>query len=135
MSLPMIGGLMLAAALYAIGVRRLARRQIHWSPATGAHSTSGAVKATWGATGWERGKLGYPTSDYTCGLKDGGCFQHFQGGDIHWSSATGAWCRPARTTRSASCPWTSSSTRSAGRRRPIDRRGATYGGPPAARNG
>lgn len=61
--------------------------QIHWSPTTGAWATSGAVKDAWGATGWENGKLGYPTSELVCGIRDGGCFQHFEGGDVHVSKA------------------------------------------------
>ncbi|MGY1917288.1 LGFP repeat-containing protein, partial [Blastococcus sp. SYSU DS0973] len=28
--------------------------------------------------------------DTTCGLRDGGCFQHFEGGSVYWSPATGA---------------------------------------------
>lgn len=61
--------------------------QIHWSPATGAWVTAGAVKDAWGATGWENGKLGYPTGALTCGLRENGCFQHFEGGDVHVSAA------------------------------------------------
>ena len=63
---------------------------IHYSPATGAHGTSGPVRATWGSLGYERGKLGYPTTNEICGLSNGGCYQSFQGGDIHYSPATGA---------------------------------------------
>ncbi|MCF6737738.1 LGFP repeat-containing protein, partial [Blastococcus sp. KM273129] len=44
----------------------------------------------WAAAGWERGALGYPVGDTTCGLRDGGCFQHFQGGSVYWSPGTGA---------------------------------------------
>jgi uncharacterized protein with LGFP repeats len=63
---------------------------IHWSPATGAFATSGAIRATWASLGNEKGKLGYPTGMEICGLTGGGCYQRFQGGSIHWSSATGA---------------------------------------------
>ncbi len=64
--------------------------QVHWTKATGAHATQGAVNTAWGRTGWEKGVLGYPASDLTCGLKDSGCVQSFQGGNIYWSPATGA---------------------------------------------
>jgi len=64
--------------------------RIHWSRATGAHITRGGILAAWAASGYERGVLGYPTSDETGGLKDGGSYQTFQGGIIHWSPATGA---------------------------------------------
>ena len=67
---------------------------IHWSPASGARATRGAIGRAWGAQGWERGFLGYPTSDEICGLPDRGCFQLFQGGSIYWSPASGA--RPVR---------------------------------------
>ncbi|MGY1741426.1 MULTISPECIES: LGFP repeat-containing protein, partial [unclassified Blastococcus] len=63
---------------------------VHWSPASGAHATFGAIRDAWGRTGWEFGRLGYPTTDENCGLRGGGCWQGFQGGVVHWSPATGA---------------------------------------------
>jgi hypothetical protein len=63
---------------------------IHWSPATGAQITTGAILATWSRQGAQNGRLGYPTRAATCGLRGGGCGQAFQGGWIHWSPATGA---------------------------------------------
>ncbi|NNG20610.1 hypothetical protein HJ590_13785 [Naumannella sp. ID2617S] len=63
---------------------------IYWSPATGAHPVWGEIYKAYAAQGWERGTLGYPTSDENCGLKDKGCVQGFQGGVILWSPATGA---------------------------------------------
>ena len=63
---------------------------IIWSPATGAHVSTGAIRALWGATGFEGGALGYPTTDVVGGLRDGGVYQNYQGGAIIWSPATGA---------------------------------------------
>jgi hypothetical protein len=63
---------------------------IYWSPATGPHAVGGAIRDAWGRLGWERGRMGYPTSDERCGLRDGGCFQRFQGGSVYWSPASGA---------------------------------------------
>ncbi|MHA7262598.1 D-alanyl-D-alanine carboxypeptidase family protein [Arthrobacter sp. TMN-37] len=63
---------------------------IHWSSATGAHPTWGTIRDAWARTGWEGGKLGYPTGSEVCGLRGGGCYQNFQGGSIDWSPATGA---------------------------------------------
>ncbi|ACL42398.1 LGFP repeat protein (plasmid) [Pseudarthrobacter chlorophenolicus A6] len=63
---------------------------IHWSAASGAHITKGAIRSAWGVKSYERGVLGYPTSDEIKGLKNGGAYQTFQGGAIHWSAATGA---------------------------------------------
>ncbi|CAN7237616.1 hypothetical protein LJR078_000998 [Arthrobacter sp. LjRoot78] len=66
------------------------RGQIHWSPATGAHPTTGAIGTAWAAQGWENGKLGYPVSNEATGLTGGGAYQAYQRGQIHWSPATGA---------------------------------------------
>ncbi|WP_432557511.1 PQQ-dependent sugar dehydrogenase [Granulicoccus sp. GXG6511] len=63
---------------------------IYWSPATGGRFTRGLIRDQWAGQGWESGLLGYPTTDEICGLTRGGCFQHFQGGSIYWSPATGA---------------------------------------------
>lgn len=64
---------------------------IHWTPAyADAHYTTGAISERWRALGSERGVLGYPRRDEMGGLKDGGAYQLFQGGSIHWTSATGA---------------------------------------------
>ncbi|CCH86172.1 exported protein of unknown function; putative LGFP repeats [Modestobacter italicus] len=63
---------------------------VHWSPRTGPRITEGAIRDAWGAQGWERGGLGYPTTEAACGIRDGGCFQVFQGGSVYWSRGTGA---------------------------------------------
>ncbi|HEV7212480.1 MAG TPA: S8 family serine peptidase [Blastococcus sp.] len=63
---------------------------IYWSPTTGAHAVGGAIRGRWAAGGWETSWLGLPTTDVFCGLRGGGCGQHFQGGSIYWSPATGA---------------------------------------------
>ena len=63
---------------------------IHWSPASGAHPTWGGIQNSWGEHNYERGKLGYPITNERCGLPNGGCYQRFQGGTIHWSPASGA---------------------------------------------
>ena len=36
---------------------------VYWSPKTGARSLVGAVRSRWASLGWERGRLGYPTTD------------------------------------------------------------------------
>lgn len=60
---------------------------IYWSKATGAHTVRGAILALWGQLGWENG-LGFPTTDDS--PAKGGFYNHFQGGSIYWSPATGA---------------------------------------------
>lgn len=70
-------------------LQRFQRGSIYWS-ANGAYWTRGAIRDSWGANGWETGKLGYPTSDEQCWIA-GGCFQTFTGGSIYWSPSSGAW--------------------------------------------
>ncbi|MGY5886085.1 LGFP repeat-containing protein, partial [Modestobacter lacusdianchii] len=63
---------------------------LYWTAATGAHFTRGSIRALWGAVGWENGLLGYPTGDEICGIRNGGCYTHFQGGSIYWTPTGGA---------------------------------------------
>ncbi|ASN51098.1 transglycosylase SLT domain-containing protein [Sinomonas sp. R1AF57] len=63
---------------------------IMWSPTTGAHESSGGIRAAWQRRGFENGYLGYPTTDEIRGLRDGGVYQMYQGGAIIWSPKTGA---------------------------------------------
>jgi uncharacterized protein with LGFP repeats len=51
---------------------------------------SGAIRDAWARQGWENGRLGYPMGNAFCGLRGGGCGQHFAQGTIYWSPATGA---------------------------------------------
>ncbi|MGN8131794.1 LGFP repeat-containing protein, partial [Paenarthrobacter sp. 22069] len=63
---------------------------IIWSPATGAHVSLGAIRSIWASTGYESGRLGYPTSDEYATGGDGGVAQNYQGGVIH-VSRTGSY--------------------------------------------
>ena len=63
---------------------------VYWSPATGAFSVHGAIRDRWASLGWERGSLGYPTSDEG-DLAGGGRVSSFQHGRIAWTAAKGAW--------------------------------------------
>jgi uncharacterized protein with LGFP repeats len=62
----------------------------YWSPGTGAQVVKGAILQQWAALGWETGRLGYPTGEEVCGLKDSGCYQLFSNGAMYWSAASGA---------------------------------------------
>jgi uncharacterized protein with LGFP repeats/glucose/arabinose dehydrogenase len=63
---------------------------IYWSPATDAWEIGGAIRGLWGALGWEKSALGYPTTNES-GTPDGiGRFNHFQQGSIYWTPALGA---------------------------------------------
>ncbi|MCA0146874.1 L,D-transpeptidase family protein [Blastococcus sp. LR1] len=63
---------------------------IYWTSATGAHQVGGAIRGAWGALGWETGRLGFPTTSETATPTRPGAYNHFQGGSIIWSPATGA---------------------------------------------
>jgi uncharacterized protein with LGFP repeats len=58
---------------------------IYWSPNTGAHDVSGFIREAWAndGLGWERGTLGYPTSDPASMPGSSTAFQDFQGGSIY----------------------------------------------------
>ena len=60
-----------------------------WSPASGAHVSTGATRGAWMLTGFENGILGYPTSDEV--PVNGGVMQSYQGGAIYWTPALGAF--------------------------------------------
>jgi len=62
---------------------------IYWTPTTGAHEVHGAIRAAWAKQGWERGTLGYPTSNE---LAAGGKARrsNFEGGFIDWTPQRGA---------------------------------------------
>ena len=61
---------------------------ITWSPTAGAHPTGGEIRRAWAATGYENGRLGYPTRNETCTTTTR-CSQTFQGGTITWTPTTG----------------------------------------------
>ena len=59
-------------------------RSIYWTRATGAHLIYGAIRAKWATMGWERGRVGYPTTDEYA--VTGGRRNDFQHGSITWAS-------------------------------------------------
>jgi uncharacterized protein with LGFP repeats len=61
---------------------------IYWTPATGAHEVHGAIRDRWASLGWERSRLGYPTSDELVWAGTGRV-SRFQGGSIYWSPIFG----------------------------------------------
>ena len=52
----------------------------------------GSIRAKWAAQGWERGPLGYPTSDESPNhdIRNAGRYNRFQKGHLSWTPATGA---------------------------------------------
>ena len=64
---------------------------IYWTARTGAHELHGAIRAKWASLGWERGKLGYPTSDehdFPAG-GSGARRSDFEHGRIEWTARGG----------------------------------------------
>ncbi len=62
---------------------------LFWSARTGAHPVWGAMLGRYAGEPFENGRLGYPTSGEFCGLRDGGCGQRFQGGNIYYHPSAG----------------------------------------------
>ena len=63
---------------------------IYWTPSTGGHEVHGTIREKWSSLGWEKGFLGYPTTDEISTGSLGGRYSDFQGGSIYWSPRTGA---------------------------------------------
>lgn len=61
-------------------------RSIYYYPGIGSHEVHGGIRATWASLGWERSRLGYPTSDEFA--ITGGRRNDFQHGYITWSAVT-----------------------------------------------
>ena len=62
---------------------------IYWSPSTGAHAVQGDIRTRWAAGGWERGLLGYPTSDELVTADRRGLYTTFQRGSVYWTPSGG----------------------------------------------
>ncbi len=63
---------------------------IYWTPATGAHEVHGSIRAKWASLGWECSFLGFPLTDESTTPDGVGRYNHFQGGSVYWTPATGA---------------------------------------------
>lgn len=57
---------------------------IFWHPQLDAHVVDGDINRVWRQNAAENGFLGYPMMSQQCGIREGGCWQKFQGGDIFW---------------------------------------------------
>ncbi|SDK29285.1 LGFP repeat-containing protein, partial [Actinopolyspora mzabensis] len=66
---------------------------IYWSEQTGAHTIQGAIRDKWASMGWERGPLGYPTTDEQSAADGKGRYNEFAGSDggAIYSASEGAW--------------------------------------------
>ncbi|WP_052030658.1 alpha/beta hydrolase-fold protein [Rhodococcus triatomae] len=64
---------------------------IYWSPTTGANGVQGLIMGKYGEMGYENSWLGFPRSSERGPIRDNGRFNEFEGGNIYWSPASGAW--------------------------------------------
>lgn len=62
---------------------------ITYSKQTGAKVMTTTMLNKWKSLGWERSTAKLPTKAMKCGLKNGGCYQQFEGGKLHWSKKSG----------------------------------------------
>lgn len=66
---------------------------IYWTRPHGAHAVEGGIRATWAASGWEQGPLGYPVTDKLVTDDGAGRYNEFsrsEGAVVVWSPETGA---------------------------------------------
>ncbi|MBL8208728.1 MAG: M4 family metallopeptidase, partial [Blastocatellia bacterium] len=63
---------------------------IYWTAATGAHEVHGSIRSKWASLGWECSFLGFPLTDESRTPDGVGRYNHFQGGSVYWTPATGA---------------------------------------------
>jgi uncharacterized protein with LGFP repeats len=72
-----------------VGVPGAPEASVYWTPQTGAHEVHGAIRANWASRGFERGPIGYPTSDEFAS-SNGGRRSNFEHGFIDWTRQGGA---------------------------------------------
>jgi uncharacterized protein with LGFP repeats len=73
----------------AVQVAGQPEASIYWTPSTGAHEVHGAIRAAWAHQRWERGPVGYPTSnEFAVGAV--GRRSNFEHGFIDWTPQRGA---------------------------------------------
>lgn len=58
---------------------------LYWSQYSGTFESYGPMRQRYIELGAENSSLGYPNEQVICGLKDGGCYQRYQGGVIYYS--------------------------------------------------
>jgi uncharacterized protein with LGFP repeats len=70
------------------------RGSVYSSAATGARALTGPVLDAWSKSGWENGLLGLPVSDVGKTPDGKATYQHFQGGSVYSTTATGTRVLP-----------------------------------------
>ncbi len=65
--------------------------KIYWTAARGAWGILTNIEERYGALNGINGYLGAPYTLGGCGIRSGGCYQNFLGGNIYWSPVSGTW--------------------------------------------
>ncbi|WP_236796627.1 PQQ-dependent sugar dehydrogenase [Amycolatopsis sp. GM8] len=74
-----------------IGTPGTLTASIYFTPGTGAHAIWGLIRDRWSQLDWEKGPLGYPTTDELTTPDGVGRYNHFsKAASIYWTPATGA---------------------------------------------
>ena len=74
-----------------IGTPGTLTASVYFTPNTGAHAIWGAIREKWSQLNWEKGPLGYPTTDELTTPEGIGRYNHFsKAGSIYWTPANGA---------------------------------------------
>ncbi|MBJ7451114.1 MAG: hypothetical protein JHC71_03395 [Blastococcus sp.] len=71
--------------------QQFSKGSVYWTAGTGGQRVTGKILQAWGAQGWERGSLGYPTGAPVASSK--GITQRFQGGTLVQAAGTGTVTR------------------------------------------
>lgn len=79
-----------ARDLYGLGSAEYNSVAQAWRAVGVPYIVYGAIRAKWDALGAETGFLGLPATDELSTACGGGRFNHFAGGSIYWTTATGA---------------------------------------------
>lgn len=62
----------------------------YYAPGAGAHEVRGAILGTYALLGYERSRLGFPTTGELATPDGDGRYQVFENGSVYWSPLTGA---------------------------------------------
>jgi uncharacterized protein with LGFP repeats len=70
--------------------RQYQRGFVVYSPATGAQVSRGAIRTAYAKLGYEKGRMGYPTSGEMLSANKTSTYQRYQHGTIVWNATAGA---------------------------------------------
>ncbi len=65
--------------------------RLYWQPNHPARNMDNNILEGYKNAGADKGYLGRPTTNLSCGIKDGGCWQGFEKGKVYWSAESGSY--------------------------------------------